>query len=127
MRGDGKTRVKLHWWWLKGLGRVSAFMIVRFEELPWAFLRKTRVKLTAPPQIGRLVVGVIQLASGHLAWLAPWCSSILGTTRIRCMNEKLQKACYLHALSGKVDPLPEPFHLGSEDETFSFEYNLGLG
>ena len=43
------------------------------------------------------------------------------------MNEKLEKACYSHALSRKVDPLPEPFHLGSEDETFSFEYNLGLG
>ena len=50
-------------------------MIVRFEELPEAFLGKTRVKLTAPPQSDRLMVGVIQLASGHLAWLAPWSSS----------------------------------------------------
>ena len=43
------------------------------------------------------------------------------------MNEKLEKACYSHALSGKVDPLQERFHFGSEDETFSSEYNLRLG
>ena len=82
-------------------------MIVRFEDSSEAFLENTRVKLTAPPQSDRLVVGGIQLASGHLAWLAPWFSNVLPTTSMKFMNEKFQKAGYSHALSGKVDPSPE--------------------
>ena len=42
------------------------------------------------------------------------------------MNDRFQKAGYSQALKEEIDPLPRRSLLGSEDEAFSFECNLGL-